>query len=320
VQKKLGGIAGANAVAFQPPPLPGAGGGGLPVQFVIGTTESFTKLNEVTQVMMDKARESGMFMFLDTDLKIDKPQVTIDINRDKTAQLGLSMRDIGNALSFALGGNYINYFDFSGRSYKVIPQMMRGDRFNADQLLNYYVTTGSGTSIPLSTVVDLSQRTVPQSLNHFQQLNSATISGVPFPGVTLGQALQTLQELAKENLPENFEVDYTGEARQYMKESHTLALTFVFALIIIFLSLAALFESFRDPIIVLVSVPMSIFGAMIFISLGLGGVSLNIYTRFRSFLQLTQHKIDEVQAAFLYLREGLASILPRSRPTICFFD
>ena len=309
VQKKLATIAGANAVAFQPPPLPGAGGGGLPMQFVIGTTESFTKLNEVTQLMLDKARETGMFIFLDTDLKIDKPQMTIDIDRDKTAQLGLSMRDIGNTLVFALGGNYINYFDFSGRSYKVIPQMMRGERFNADQLLNYYVTTASGSAIPLSTVASLSQKTVPQSLNHFQQLNSATISGVPFPGITLGQALQTMQALAEEHLPDDFGVDYTGESRQYMKESHTLVLTFIFALIIIFLSLAALFESFRDPIIVLVSVPMSIFGAMIFISLGLGGVSLNIYTEVGLVTLIgliSKHGILIVQFANDLQREGKA--------------
>jgi multidrug efflux pump len=277
LQQKLAGIAGANTVAFQPPPLPGAGGG-LPVQFVIETTESFDRLNDVSQEILDKARASGMFIFIDTDLKFDKPQVSLEFDRDKTANLGLTMKDVGNALVLGLGGNYLNYFDLSGRSYKVIPQMMRSERLNYNQLLNYYITTPLGDSILLSTFATLTKKTVPQSLNHFQQLNSATISGVPFPGVTLGQALETLEGLAKESLPTDYSVDYMGESRQYRQESHSLIVTFVFALIIIFLALSALFESFRDPLIVLVSVPMSICGALIFISLGFGGASLNIYT------------------------------------------
>jgi multidrug efflux pump len=277
VQNALSGIAGVQAVAFQRPPLPGAGRG-LPVQFVIGTTESYQRLNEASQALMDKARASGMFAYTDSDLKIDKPQTTIEIDRDKAAQLGLKMRDVGDALGWMLGGGYVNYFSISGRSYKVIPQVTRLDRLNVAQLQDYYINTGSGTSIPVSTIVHFRTEVVPESLNHFQQLNSAMISAVMAPGITLGQALDKLKALSREVLPRGYSVDYAGQSRQFMQESSALLVTFFFALVIIFLALAALFESFRDPLIVLVSVPMSICGAMIFISLGIGGASLNIYT------------------------------------------
>lgn len=278
IQAGLSGITGANAVAFQPPPLPGTGHG-LPVQFVIVTTDPFERLNEVSNTMKEKAFATGMFMFVDTDLKIDKPQTVVQFDRDKAAQLGLTMQQVGSSLSSMLGGGYVNYFSLSGRSYKVIPQVMQSERLTADQLNNYYIRTGTGDSIPLSTIARLSTSVVPESLNHFQQLNSATVSGVPSPGVTQGQALDMLNSIARDVLPEGYGIDYGGESRQYIQESSALLVTFAFALIIIFLSLAALFESFRDPVIVLVSVPMSVCGALIFISLGIGGSSLNIYTQ-----------------------------------------
>ncbi len=277
IQQKLGGIAGAQAVAFLRPPLPG-GGRGLPVQFIIGTTDSYEQLNSVAQELLNKARASGVFAFVDNDLKYDNPQTVVEFDRDKIAQMGLTMRDVGNSLASMLGGGYVNYFSLSGRSYKVIPQVMQRDRLNAEQLQNYYIRTASGASIPLSTVAHLKTTVVPESLNHFQQLNSSTISAVPFPGVTLGQALDAMKNLAQEVLPQGYSIDYAGQSRQYVQESSALLATFFFALIIIFLALAALFESFRDPLIVLVSVPMSICGAMIFISLGVGGATLNIYT------------------------------------------
>jgi multidrug efflux pump len=258
--------------------LPG-GGRGLPVQFVIGTTESFDQLNQVAQNLMDKARASGLFAYLDNDLKIDKPQISVAIDRNMAAQLGLTMSDVGSALGSMLGGNYVNYFTLSGRSYKVIPQVMQRYRLNADQIKHYYITTAAGMRIPVSTIVTLKTSVVPESLNHFQQLNSATISAVTVPGVTLGEALGKLRELSRQVLPKGYSIDYSGQSRQYVKESSQLIVTFMFALIIIFLSLAALFESFRDPLIILISVPMSIFGAMMFISLGVGGASLNIYTQ-----------------------------------------
>jgi len=277
VQARLAGIAGARVVSFLRPPLPGSGSG-PPVQFVIGTTESFDRLNEISQEMLKKAYASGLFAYVDTDLKLDRPQTILSIDRDKTAQLGLTMRDVGGTLGSMLGGGYVNYFDLSGRSYKVIPQVMQRSRLNTDQLREYYIKTAGGVSVPLSTIISLKTTVVPESLNHFQQLQSAMISAVPAPGITLGQALETLGALAKDTLPQGFSIDYGGQSRQFIQESSALIITFFFALIIIFLTLAAQFESFRDPFIVLVSVPMSIFGAMIFISLGIGGASLNIYT------------------------------------------
>ncbi len=278
LQHKLAGIAGVNAVSFLPPALPGAGEG-MPVQFVIGTTDPFEQLDDVSQAMLAKAKESGIFIFADTDLKFNNPQVEIVIDRDKAAQMGLTMQDIGIALGSMVGGGHVNYFSLAGRSYKVIPQVVQRERLNAEQLQQYYIRTAKGQMVALSTVVKLKKNVIPQTLNHFQQLNSATISGVPMPGLTQGDVLERLNEIAKEVLPGNYSIDYAGESRQFVKESSALVVTFVFALLIIFLALAALFESFRDPLIVLVSVPLSICGALIFISLGVGGATLNIYTQ-----------------------------------------
>jgi multidrug efflux pump len=306
LQKELAGVAGVNAVAFLPPPLPG-GGEGLPIQAVIGTTDSYSRLSEASGALMAKAYASGMFMFLDTDLKIDKPQTTVVIDRDKAAQLGLTMRDVGGALGSMLGGGYVNYFSLSGRSYKVIPQVMQSHRLNPDQLKNYYINTASGATVALSTIVKLKTEVVPESINHFQQLNSATISGVTAPGITLGEALEKIKSLAKETLPQGYSIDYSGQSRQYVQESTALLFTFFFALVIIFLALAALFESFRDPLIVLMSVPMSICGAMIFICLGVGGASLNIYTEVGLVTLIgliSKHGILIVQFANDLRREG----------------
>jgi len=277
MQNDLNTIAGVQAAAFLPPSLPGTQG--LPIQFSIGTTQPFSQLNDVNQQFLAEAMKSGMFIFLNSDLKINRPQSNIEIDRDKAAQLGLTMSDIGNAMSAMLGGGYVNYFSIEGRSYKVIPQVQQSSRLNTDQLLDYHIRTSDGTTLPLSTIATIDTKTVPESINHFQQLNSATIQGVPMPGVTLGAALEYLQELAKTTLPKGYFIDYGGQARQYVQESSGFIVTFAFALIVIYLSLAAQFESFRDPIIILVSVPMSIAGALIFISLGVGGATLNIYTQ-----------------------------------------
>jgi multidrug efflux pump len=276
IQQKLSDIAGVRAAAFQLPPLPGSQG--LPVQFVITTTDPFDRLDEVVQQFLQEAVKSGMFIFLDTDLKIDNPESTVEIDRDKTAQLGLRMSDVGSAMAWMLGGGYVNYFSLDRRSYKVIPQVQQRDRLNTDQLLNYYVANVNGIAIPLSTIARITTKTVPESLNHFQQLNSATIQGIATPGVAQADALNFLKDLSARALPLGYTVDYSGLSRQYIQESSGFIVTFGFALVIIFLSLAALFESFRDPFIILVSVPMSIAGALVFISVGLGGATLNIYT------------------------------------------
>jgi multidrug efflux pump len=277
VQGILNQITGAKIAAFQLPSLPG-GGSGLPIQFVIQSTGTFDELNEVTQEILKKAYASNLFLFIDPDLKLDKAQSTVTFNRDKASELGLTMQDIGNSLSAALSEGYVNYFDYAGRSYQVIPQVHQIDRLNSTQLLNYYINTASGISVPLGTIADVKTKVVPESLNHFQQLNSVTISAVAFPNVTMGEALTTLKSIANEVLPQGYMIDYAGQSRQFIQESGGLITTFFFALIIIYLTLAAQFNSFRDPLIVLISVPMSICGAMIFISMGIKDASLNIYT------------------------------------------
>jgi multidrug efflux pump len=269
-------VAGARIVAFQPPPLPGSFG--LPIQFVIQTTDPFERLNDVAHEFLDAAVKSGMFIFLDTDLKVDLPQAVVTIDRDKTAQLGLKMSDVGSSLAAMLGGGYVNYFSLAGRSYKVIPQVQQRYRLNTGQLLDYNIRTAGGAVVPLSTVASIATKTVPESINHFQQLNSATIQGVAMPFVADGDAIAYLQDLAARTLPQGYSIDYAGQSRQYVQESSGFVITLGFAVIIIFLALAALFESFRDPIIILFSVPMSMAGALIFISLGVGGATLNIYT------------------------------------------
>ncbi len=276
VQRELSHIAGLRTVVFQPPSLPGSRG--LPIQFVIGTTDSFGRLHKVAQTFMHEALKSGMFAFLDDNLKIDQIQARVEIDRDKAAQLGLSMKDIGDALSSMLSGGYVNYFSMSGRSYKVIPQVRQRDRLNPDQLRHYYLRTAKGAMVSLSTIAHITTETVPETLNHFQQLNAATVQGVALPGVTMGDALGYLKNLAANTLPQGYSIDYAGQSRQFIQESSGFLVTFAFALIIIFLTLSAQFESFRDPLIILVSVPMSIAGALIFISLGVGGATLNIYT------------------------------------------
>jgi multidrug efflux pump len=302
VQNDLNGIAGVRSAVFQPPPLPGSNG--LPVQFVITSTQSLDRMNDVVQNFMQDVQKSGALIFSDDDLKLDLPQATVIIDRDKAAQLGLTMTDIGNAMSSMLGGGYVNYFTLDGRSYKVIPQVEQASRLTTQQLDNYYIRTGAGAPIALSTVAHIETKTVPESRNHFQQENAATISGVMFPGIAMGEALTTLKDIAKRDLPQGYDVDYGGQSRQFEQESTGFATTFAFAIIIIFLTLAAQFESFRDPLIILVSIPMSIAGALFFISLdstdagaikampslvghafrfiGLGGVgkaSINIYTQ-----------------------------------------
>ena len=277
LQQELGAVAGLRIVAFQQPPLPGATG--LPIQFVVQSTDTSEKMDTVARDLLAQALATGKFMFLDTDLKIDQPQMSLVIDREKTAQLGLRMIDVGGALTTALSGGYTQYFGLDGRSYKVIPQVAQRFRLNADQILNYYIKTADGSSVPLSTVAKLETTVVPESLNHFQQANAVTISGVAAPGVIASEALDTLKDIAERTLPPNYTIDYAGPSRQFIQESSGFAGTFGFALIIIFLALAALFESYRDPLIILVSVPMSIAGALVFIMLGFGGASINIYTQ-----------------------------------------
>ncbi|WP_058534572.1 efflux RND transporter permease subunit [Legionella saoudiensis] len=276
LQDKLSQVAGLNTFAIIPPPLPG-GGSGTPVQFVIKTTNDFQSLFEVSNQLADKARKSGMFIYVDNSLKFNQPQIELKINRSKASEMGLDMQAVGSSLTSALSGNYVNYFNLQGRSYQVIPQLDRSFRMSPEQLGRIYVKSINGTMVPLSTIVTAVEKTAPNAASHFQQLNSATIQAVMMPGKTLGDGLHFLQEAAKETLPKGFSSDYGGASRQFMQEGNALLFAFVFAIIIIFLVLSAQYESFRDPLIVLISVPMSICGALIPLNLGLA--SINIYTQ-----------------------------------------
>jgi multidrug efflux pump len=275
MQGKWNSIAGARVAAFQFPALPGAQG--FPVQVVINTTESYELLNEVSQAVLDKARRSGNFFFVDSDLKIDKPQDVLVIDREKVAALGMTQQQVGSALSAALGGGYVNYFSVAGRSYRVIPQVKQVDRLNPDQILDYYIRTPSGQMIQARTIASIKQKVVPQSINHFQQLNSATIAGVSTPFISQADLLEFMRQTLKEVAPSGYTMDYAGPSRQFMAESGGFLVTMFFAILIVFLVLAAQFESFRDPIVILVSVPLALFGALIFINLGF--TTLNVYTQ-----------------------------------------
>ena len=223
---------------------------------------------------MDKARAWGKFYFVDADLKVDEPQATLVVDRDKIAALGLSEADVGNAMSAGLGGGYVNYFTIGGRSYKVIPQVQQVDRLNPSNLLDFSIKLPNGQLIQASTVATIKFDVVPESINRFQQLNSATIIGVA--GASQGEVLEFMRNAVREVAPTGYSVDYAGQSRQYVKESGGFVITLLFAVVIVFLALAAQFESFRDPVVILVSVPLALFGAMIFIFLGL--TSINIYT------------------------------------------
>jgi multidrug efflux pump len=272
LQQKWNSIAGARVAAFQFPALPGTSG--LPVQFVITTTEPFENLNTVAQKLLDKVRADHKFYFVDIDLKVDAPQARVEVDRDKLATLGLTQQDFGNAMGAALGGGYVNYFSIAGRSYKVIPQVQQVDRLNPDSVLDFQIRTPSGTMIPASTVASIKYSVQPESITRFQQLNSVTFSGVS--GESQGAILQYMRDALKEVAPTGYTVDYSGHSRQFVQESGGFAVTMAFAVVIVFLALAAQFESFRDPIVILVSVPLALFGAMIFIFLGFA--SINIYT------------------------------------------
>lgn len=275
LQPKISTIAGINAVAFPLPSLPGDTGG-LPVQFVLTSTEDYTVIYQILRKMQDAANKSGLFFFTDTDLKFEKPMLDISVDSNRAASVGLSMQNIGSALSILLGGNYINRFSVYGRSYQVIPQVFRIDRYNPENINNFYVTTDEGNAVPLSSVVSLNMTTQANELYHFQQLNSATLSAMMMPGKSITDGLQFMRDEAKKILPSGFSYDYAGQSRQVIEEGYTMIYTFFFALIIIYLVLSAQFESFRDPLIILISVPLSVIGALLPLHLGLA--TLNIYT------------------------------------------
>lgn len=276
IQQKVGAIEGMMVFAFSIPPLPGSSGG-MPVQMVIRSTEGYESIYRVMEEIKAAAFKSGMFMITDSDLNFNTPVVKIEIDREKANQLGITMKNIGDTLTLLLGGNYVNRFNLDGRSYDVIPQVPRRDRITPDELTKYYLKAANGDMVPLSTVVTVSMYSQPDKLVQFNQLNSATFSAIPLPGVTTGDVVEFLEAKAAEILPAGYSYDWMSNTRQYVQEGNQLMVTFVFALIVIFLVLAAQFESFRDPLVIMISVPLAISGALL--PIFLGAATLNIYTQ-----------------------------------------
>jgi multidrug efflux pump len=276
MQKKLAQIPGLNSYVFLPPSLPGISFG-PGVQFVVTSTSDHKHIYPAMEALVKAAQKSGLFVFVSSTLKFDSPQLNVHINRAKAADLGISMSDIAGALNTMTGDNLVNYFSKLGYSYEVIPQMSDQNRRMAKQLDSIYVSTTSGKLVPLSTVVDYSYSVTPASLYQFQQLNAATLNAVMMPGISEGQALAFLQKTADHLLPTGMSYNYSGSLRQFVEEGDAMVYAFIFAILVIFLLLSMQFESFRDPIIILVSVPMSICGALI--PLYLGAATINIYTQ-----------------------------------------
>lgn len=273
---KASTVPGIRVIITSPPPLPG--GSDFPVEFVISSTDEPDKIVEYANQLVGAAFASGMFMFADTDLKFDLPQSEITIDRDKVNLMGLSLLSVSTDLGVLTGGDYINRFSILGRSYKVIPQVKRSERLNPEQLLNFHVAGPEGKLIPLSAVASLNNKVQPRQVNRFQQLNSAKIQGAIPPGVSINDALSVLEQKANEILPPGYIVDYAGESRQLRKEGSSMTTTLILAIFVIFLVLAAQFESFRDPLIILGgSVPLALAGALLFVFLGF--TSLNIYSQ-----------------------------------------
>ncbi|MBI2719280.1 MAG: efflux RND transporter permease subunit [Rhizobiales bacterium] len=292
LQAKFKAVSGVNVFATAPSAIP-VGAGELPVEFVLTYPGDYTRLAEVLDKLKAEATKSGLFIFTNTDLRFSTPQVEMIVDKDRANQLGVTMQDVGATLATLLGGNYVNRFTSQGRSYEVIPQVPRTERQSAEQILKYRVRAGDGTMVPLASFVSLGQTVQPNGLATFQQLNSAKLQGVPFPGRTIGEAIDFLKLKADEIMPQGMSYDFQGESRQFVQEGNTLAMTFAFALLLIYLVLAAQFESFRDPFVILIGLPATVFGALFVLwSLGniigmfqgntpvnLGSGTINIYTQ-----------------------------------------
>jgi multidrug efflux pump len=264
LDQELKNVTGLQTAVFPRPSLPGSGGG-LPFQFVITTGEDYERLNDVANDLLGQAMQSGNFMFLQKSIDFDRPVTRINVDRDRVADLGLSMQDVGRAMSSMLGGGYINRFN------------MQDFRLDEQALNDYYIRADSGSLVPLSSVISFQKDVEPSQRTQFNQLNSLTLQGVVTPGVTVGDAMAFMENAAADSFPQGFSFDYTGESRQFANQGSALVVTFFLSLLVIYLVLAAQFESWRDPFIILVSVPMSVAGAMAFIVLGFA--TMNIYTQ-----------------------------------------
>jgi multidrug efflux pump len=272
----LSQVPGIRVIPTTPPPLPG--GGDFPVDLVIATPGEPQQLTELANNLVGKAMQSGMFIYADADVKFDQPQSEVVFDRDKVRAQGVDLSQTGRDLSTLFGGNYVNRFSIQGRSYKVIPQVKRVERLTPDQLSQIYVTGAGGRLVPLSTFATLKNTTEPRDLRKFQQLNAIRIQGVIPPNVTLDQALSFLENEARKDLPRGFTLDYAGQSRQLRVEGSKFLGVFLLSAVLIYLVLAAQFESFRDPFIILAgSVPLALSGSLMFSFLGF--TTLNIYSQ-----------------------------------------
>lgn len=276
IQGKLDGVAGIQGFVFAPPTLPGTGGG-LPISMVIQSIHSPERVVEVAEEIKNKAQASGKFIVVQNSLAFDAPQVRVTIDRERAASLNVPVSEIGSTLGLLVGGGAISQFDRDSNSYDIITQVPREFRENPASLGQFFVRAVDGAMVPLSSVVTISTGVTAASIEQFNQLNSATITALPLPGVSTGEGLQEVVAAAEELMPDGFFIDYSGQSRLEVSQGNTIVIAFAAALVVIYLVLAAQFESFRDPFIILMSVPLSIFGAILPLNLGLG--TLNIYTQ-----------------------------------------
>lgn len=278
--KEVKHIPGMAVTTFQMPELPGASSG-LPIQFVITTSNSFASLFQIGTSVLDKVQKSPLFVYSEINLKFDSGTMKLHIKRDLAGTYGVTMQDIGITLSTMMSDGYVNRINLDGRSYEVIPQVERHLRANPESLANYYVKAADGRSIPLSSLVEIEMVSEPRSLPHFNQMNALTVGAVASPGVAIGDAISFLQNIGDNELPKGYRYDFLGEARQFVTEGSALYATFLLAIAIIFLVLASQFESLKDPLVILVSVPLAISGALIVLGWThvFGLAKINIYTQ-----------------------------------------
>ena len=256
---------------------------GPPIGFVISTSKGYEDLANVAGKFLEAMQKSGKFVYSSLDLKFDTAQMHIKIDREKAGTYGITMKQISATLGSFLSAATVERVDIDGRAYKIISQVKREDRLSPQSWDNYYVSAANGTSVPLSSLVSMTLEPQPSSLPRFSQLNSAVISAVPMPGSSIGDAIQWLKDSSKELLPQGYNYDFKGEARQLVQEGNALAVTFVLAVVIIFLVLAIQFESIRDPMVIMISVPLAISGALLALNafgfVGKAGATLNIYSQ-----------------------------------------
>lgn len=276
IQQRLSGIAGVQALVFAPPSLPGAGGG-LPISLVIQSTDNSSRVYEIAEKIKAEAEASGRFIVVQNSLAYDAQQVVVTVDRDRAAALNLPVSDIGSTLSLLVGSGSVAQFDRDSNSYDIIMQVPQEYRNNPERLGDFFVRSATGEMVPLSAVITVSTDVAAAAIEQFNQLNSATISALPVPGVSTGDGLAVIEDIARSTIPDGFFIEYSGQSRLEVEQGNTIVIAFSLAIVVIYLVLAAQFESFRDPLIILMTVPLSIFGALLPLNLGLS--TLNIYTQ-----------------------------------------